>query len=685
MKVLIVLTLLGALVGCPGALDEETTATIGQYLIDTSVQRPGEDEILAIAQEVESFAGYYCANGDLVVAVTASATSSDRARIAEIVSELGVLNMCYSRSVGPHVPEVIFEQKRYNFLTLRTWRDSINTLILQQPGAHSIGIRYSNNRIVISTDENATASLQAFMAARLPFDGYEVTGEPRVALHSACPVPSYGPNVNNDACLAGQPQCCFRPVPGGVSTFTSTFGGAMGLGNGTMTLGADRFIPEFGYWQAGFVTCAHCVPPMAVMNQDFVDQHHSDSNNNQLIAIEYTDPPMFGCQGVSNCRKSDSAWLWHYDGGVARGAIAQTQFATTGFGVPGSKVASAVHPRFFVRGKATALVEQMQVDKVGQTTGWTTGVITDLCSDINNGIGQLVLCNAKASLFSQGGDSGSPVFYWWSAYGADTVELVGILWGSNGVDRAFVSKWSNVEQDLGNLNIQYSAFLQTISSEQANDIGVGSNGSVWIITNTSVGGGNYTIKRWNGVAWDTMPGAAARIAVNPSGNAWVVNAAGGIYQWTGSTWEWVVGSATDVGIGANGNVWVVGTTPVFGGFQIYAWSGSYWTLVDGGAVRIAVDPSGNAWVTASDTTIHRRIGGVGGYWQPIAGGAVDVGIGGDGMVWVLGSSPIAGGFGLYWWTGIDWVISSGAGTAISVDRGGRPWTVNSSHQISRAL
>ncbi|WP_157659411.1 tectonin domain-containing protein [Burkholderia ubonensis] len=63
----------------------------------------------------------------------------------------------------------------------------------------------------------------------------------------------------------------------------------------------------------------------------------------------------------------------------------------------------------------------------------------------------------------------------------------------------------------------------------ANDIGVGSDGSVWVTDTNKVGGG-FGIYRWNGTGWDNVSGGAVNISVSPNGLPWVVNSEGAIYR-----------------------------------------------------------------------------------------------------------------------------------------------------------
>ena len=299
-----------------------------------------------------------------------------------------------------------------------------------------------------------------------------------------------------------------------------------------------------------------------------------------------------------------------------------------------------------------------------------------------------VLCNYETSFWLDGGDSGSPVFLWWWFYGVDTVELVGLLWGSDDTNHiAFVSPWPNVELDLGTLDEVFKPRFQAITTSGARDVGVGANGAVWIVSDVSAGNGNYEVKKLvtptlvGLEAWSASYAPATRIAVDPSGFPWIVNAAGYIYRWLGSSWQLMPGGASDIGIGANGTVWVIGTDGL-----TYRWNGSSWTYIPGSGVRIAVDPAGNAWVVNGSYQIYRYVSGA---FQQIPGGATDIGVSPDGMVWITGTLGASDGYEIKWWTGastgLPWVTVPGHATAITADRGGTPWVANAFQQLFRSF
>jgi hypothetical protein len=205
----------------------------------------------------------------------------------------------------------------------------------------------------------------------------------------------------------------------------------------------------------------------------------------------------------------------------------------------------------------------------------------------------------------------------------------------------------------------------------AQDIAVGSNGTVWAT------GTNSVIYRLNGSTWQAIPGEAARIAVDPRGDAWAVNSGNEIFRYVAARNNWVkvTGNATDIGIGADGSVWIIGANRTQGGFDIYKWNGNGWNLVPGGAVRIAVDPKGNAWVVNNTNNVFRFSGST---FVQLPGSVRDIGIGANGAIWCTTPSDQ-----IYQWNGSDWTLKTGAARNISVAPDGNAWVANSGGEVFR--
>lgn len=186
------------------------------------------------------------------------------------------------------------------------------------------------------------------------------------------------------------------------------------------------------------------------------------------------------------------------------------------------------------------------------------------------------------------------------------------------------------------------------------DVAVGADGVLWYI------GPDGSIYREG----TKMPGGGVRIAVDPKGTPWVVNAGGQIFRWTGSAWQQMPGSAaTDVGIGANGTVWVAGA-----GGVLFRWNpstNSWVQLPSGAGVRVSVDRNGNPWVVNSSNQIWQHTGSA---WKQLPGAGRDIGVGADGTVYVVGMGAVQGGSGVWRWIPSEnsWTPEPGAaGTSVA--------------------
>lgn len=240
----------------------------------------------------------------------------------------------------------------------------------------------------------------------------------------------------------------------------------------------------------------------------------------------------------------------------------------------------------------------------------------------------------------------------------------------------------------------------------AKDIGVGPWATIVYVIGCDVQSGGFSINSWTeGTGWTAMGGGAVRVAASIA-RPWVVNSVGNIYRRNSGVWEQVPGCATDIAAGGleDGTqrpeeVWVTGCGTVSGGFSIHKWNGSGWVTATGGigAVRIAADQFGKPWIVDSSGRVFRRTTDdpLNGSWELLSGSATDIGVADPNYAWSTGSTAVGGGFPIQVWdeqTAIsgaparrDWVQVPGGATQISVEFGARPWIVNSSGQIFRAL
>lgn len=218
----------------------------------------------------------------------------------------------------------------------------------------------------------------------------------------------------------------------------------------------------------GFVTNSHCTEKELESNGT---KHYQPLLPTQ-IGTEAVDPSGFSC-GNNKCRYSDSAFSSLLNGvsadllgfiykttGVDNGSLtiatdgsALARFRITGEAPP-NKALTDGGPN--VLGAASG---GETLNKVGRTTGWSQGLVTNTCIDVKPIGSKFVrVCQDRVEASVDGGDSGSPVF---RIASGDDVTLYGILWGGSINGSSFIySPIANVQHtgELGSLTNCASGF-----------------------------------------------------------------------------------------------------------------------------------------------------------------------------------------------------------------------------------
>ena len=198
----------------------------------------------------------------------------------------------------------------------------------------------------------------------------------------------------------------------------------------------------------GFVVNSHCTYNQGGVDDTVYYQPTPFSVNR--IGIEITDPlyTASNCPrgtGGKICRWSDSAYV-QLDSNVNSdlGRIERPVSVNTySLNIAGS---------FNIVSEGSSLVGQT-LNKVGRTTGWTQGQVTNTCVNTSvYGTNILLICQDFVSAGVGSGDSGSPVFSIINTQ--NDVELRGILWGSSGSTMFVYSPIANIERndELGPIN-----------------------------------------------------------------------------------------------------------------------------------------------------------------------------------------------------------------------------------------
>jgi hypothetical protein len=165
-----------------------------------------------------------------------------------------------------------------------------------------------------------------------------------------------------------------------------------------------------------------------------------------FIGTEIADPLYtwrLGCPRGRICRYSDSAFAQLANGvGASLGFLAQTD----------SVGSLTIAGTFRITAEAARRITGELLNKVGRTTGWSQGPITQTCVNVGvAGTRIVLLCQDFVQATVGAGDSGSPVFK--ITNGSD-VTLYGLLWGGNSSGTYFVySPIGNIQRsdELGSL------------------------------------------------------------------------------------------------------------------------------------------------------------------------------------------------------------------------------------------
>ena len=191
---------------------------------------------------------------------------------------------------------------------------------------------------------------------------------------------------------------------------------------------------------SGFVTASHCSDIQGAADGT---QYYQPLNQmtNEHIGQEIADPGFFRCARGRKCRYSDANFSQADAGVVTLGGIAKTTGPNNG--------SLDIGGQFTITGEESGVAGQT-VNKVGRTTGWTQGKVTNTC--VNTGVSGtniVLLCQNFVDAGVGAGDSGSPVF---RIVSGNNVVLHGTLWGGNTAGTMFVySPIHYIEQELGAL------------------------------------------------------------------------------------------------------------------------------------------------------------------------------------------------------------------------------------------
>lgn len=402
-------------------------------------------EFTQMAREVSGFGGmYYDADGKLNVYMTRGQMRA--AAVHELKAELSQSMRARGRDV-PAPDQIVLHEADHDYVQLAGYSERMLP-VLAVPGVVYTDIDETRNRLEVGI-ESWVSPAQVENALRMldvPAEvvNIEVT-EPIVPM-------SRGTLRDVQNPLAGGLQLVFQRPAG---WFACTLGFNVLLDGPGQGRGQGRNEP-------GFITNSHCTvsrgsvapteywhpwsPPLAFLGPV-----------GSIVGTEVFDPPFFSspCFAGWVCRWSDAALVrYTQQTAVNFGGIYRTEsFATGNNAGTLDLIQGGGAPKFFfIQDERPFPVLGEVLNKVGRTTGWTRGPVTQTC--LNAGIAGLpntaILCQDRVQAGVAGGDSGSPVF---RQHGdSKDVTLYGVLWGSSvqaGMVTFVFSALQNIREDLG--------------------------------------------------------------------------------------------------------------------------------------------------------------------------------------------------------------------------------------------
>jgi hypothetical protein len=390
-------------------------------------EAPGLDgRFVALAHQVRGFGGFYFdANGDLNVYLTdLSQERAARAALQDVVKTRG------QRRDQPWTrpAEIIVRKGDFDAAQLDAFRTRFTSAPGLLKGVTMIDLDETTNRLVIGVAEEGA---KANVLARL-----DAIGVPQAAV-----VTKAVPEVQMITTLDDY----VRPVVGGLRI-------DMNINNSPSycTMGVNVWYSNLAVGvpvgTPGFYTASHC------SNTQYTTEGTVYSQGGSRIGYEMYDPPTFTnaqntrCPAGYPCRWSDVTFA-AYDSGVSRhqGYLAQTTYRGFNNWNAGSTTINSSLPEFQIVGGWPPSVGTY-LDKVGRTTGWTTGQVSATCADYYAG-GSYSLCQDQVEAFADGGDSGSPVFHF---NGGSSVSFSGIVWGKTFTGAFIFSNTDRIAADFGN-------------------------------------------------------------------------------------------------------------------------------------------------------------------------------------------------------------------------------------------
>ena len=390
----------------------------------SAIRRPQEEKFERLSASVPAFSGYYYERGDLVVALT---DTSQATRALSVIAREGTGAAASGHKGLGRSGRTRIELASFSFTQLKAWRDALFGELIESDSVEYLDLDERTNRVTVGINDPHVTAWVAQVAAKHGLPSRALAIDTTVALQSF-------------ATLTDR----VRPLRGGLQINRR--------GNTACTVG---FVVQH-VLDNGFLTASHCTS--AFWGQDVSTQFQIALTAADSVGREVHDPPGFACgfRGRKTCRYSDAALIGRVTSDRLQGRVlrlTETIYDQSQFG---STQILASSPHWTVSAMSNGVTVGDQLDKVGITTGWTSGAVTRTCVDTksrDNGERYRALCLDESRTLSFFGDSGAPAFIFLPT---NTLEAHGLIQGGRifAIRPAltYISPIENIILDLGGLS-----------------------------------------------------------------------------------------------------------------------------------------------------------------------------------------------------------------------------------------
>ncbi len=368
-------------------------------------RRGMEDEILRMESRIPTLGGLYRDENDRAVIYLLDVTHGPAA-IAELRAIAPSLNVEPGlRSQLTRGANVVVRQGHATFSQLLDWKRTVGAAVGSLDGFSSIDADESVNRIRVTVDpDGATDEFERAVA--------------RLNLPDSIVMVVTVPVAQDLASIRDR----FRPTEGGMQIQQM-------LGK-WCTIGFN--VTTYGWGETGFLTASHCDPGVVgtgATGSIFAQPTYISSNYVGTVLLNpawnRTDPD---CLGHSKCTDADVMFVKYTNAFDASKRVSTTNGVGTSYG--GGSISRIGYWSFI--GIPPFAYVGMTMDKVGRTTGWTRGTLSQTCVDKLTTSGMKLCSNAVTGSRVGKGDSGAPVFY--PLVNPDPLYTMGILFAGDGIN-----------------------------------------------------------------------------------------------------------------------------------------------------------------------------------------------------------------------------------------------------------